>query len=108
MDNTLNISPEQREKVKTLYEKIDALQSEGSGHKKIFEYSQELIEILPNDSAAIQTYLVSMIKTKQFQEALSFLNKIPGSIKQSLIYEHAYILHRAGDNKEALTKLKTL
>lgn len=25
-----------------------------------------------------------------------------------MIYEHAYILHRNGDNKEALTKLKTI
>ena len=108
MDNTLNLSQEQREKVKVLFEKIDTLQAEGSGHKKIFEHSQELLEILPNDLAVIQTYLVSLIKTKQFKEALSFLNKTTGANRESLIYEHAYILHRAGDNSQALTKLKTL
>ena len=52
MDNTLNLSQEQREKVKSLYDKIDSLQQDGS-HKKIFEHSQELIEILPNDMTAI-------------------------------------------------------
>ena len=55
---------------------------------------------------AIQTYLVSLIKTKQFKEGLIYLNGSP--CKSELIYEHAYILHRNGDNKEALTKLKTL
>ena len=104
MDNTLNLSQEQREKVKSLYDKIDSLQQDGS-HKKIFEHSQELIELLPNDMIAIQTYLVSLIKTKQFKEALGYLNNLP--LKNQLVYEHAYILHRAGENKEALAKLKS-
>jgi tetratricopeptide (TPR) repeat protein len=54
---------------------------------------------------AIQTYLVSLIKTKQFKEALGYLNNLP--LKDQLVYEHAYILHRAGENKEALAKLKS-
>jgi hypothetical protein len=58
--------------------------------------------------AAIQTYIVSLIKTKQFKDGVSFIDGLPQSVKAELIYEHAYILHRNGNNKEALAKLKTV
>lgn len=52
--------------------------------------------------------LVSQIKLKQFDQACTFLNGTPQDIRQLFIFEHAYILHRQGNNKNALTKLKEL
>lgn len=44
-DNTLNLTQEQRDEVKDLYQKIANIQAEGSsasGHKKIIEVCQQL------------------------------------------------------------------
>lgn len=89
--------------MKSLFSRIASLQSESS-HKKVLEASQDLLAIIPNDLAANKTHLVALIKLKQFPEALTFLSKAPH--KDSFIFEHAYVLHRNGDNKEALQKLK--
>ena len=72
----------------------------------MLELSQELLTLLPNDVAANQTHLVALIKTKQFKEALDILKKMPQNLRDKFAFEHAYILHRNGDNKEAFDKLK--
>ena len=62
--------------------------------------------MIPNDGAANNLYLTSLIKTKQFEEANKFLEE--SSLKKTFLYEHAYILHRLGQNKNALDKIKEL
>ena len=66
-----------------------------------------MIAIIPNDNAAINLYLVSMIKTKQFEDAIKYLESSP-NLSKNFLYEHAYILHRLGQNKNALEKLLEL
>ena len=46
--------------------------------------------------------MVALIKTRNFEQAIE---AIKGKEK-SYSYEHAYILHRLGKNKEALNILK--
>ena len=62
--------------------------------------------ILPDDQAIVQTVLTAFIKSKQFKEAIDFLSKL--SDKKPYQFEHAYILHRHGSNKESLQILKQL
>jgi hypothetical protein len=50
--------------------------------------------------------ITSLIKTQQFPEALKLIDSLKKELKQELIFEHAYVLHRLGNNKEALKILK--
>jgi len=105
-----DLSSENREKAKSLWDKIAQAKQEYSGlnmHKMICEASKELHQILPADPAAVQMVLVSLIKSRQFDEAIKFLGS-SADYKKVHKFEHAYILHRLGRNKEALDKLKSI
>lgn len=56
----------------------------------------------------IKTSLTSFIKAKQFEDALKYLDNLPQALQKEFVMENAYILHRNGNNKKALTKLQTL
>jgi len=77
-------------------------------HKVIGEQCATLIKLLPEDETVNQTMLASLVKSKQFEEALKYLDKAPADIKKNFGYEHAYVLHRSGNNKQALTTLRSL
>lgn len=49
-----------------------------------------------------RTILVGLIKTKAFEEALQF---IKSQKDQNYLFEHVYILHRMGQNSQALKVL---
>ena len=105
-----DLSSENREKAKSLWEKIAQIKQEYSGlnmHKMICEASKELHQILPSDPPVIQMVLVSLIKSRQFDEAIKFI-EASADYKKMHEFEHAYILHRLGRNKEALDKLKSI
>lgn len=55
-----------------------------------------------NQPWALQARLTAYVKTKNFEQALEIASK---SGKQ-FAFEHAYVLHRLGRNKEALEVLK--
>ena len=50
------------------------------------------------EQAAKQARLAALIKLKSFDLALELIAKN----KKAYIFEHAYVLHRQGKNKEAL------
>jgi tetratricopeptide (TPR) repeat protein len=50
--------------------------------------------------------VTSLIKQKEFDQASKFLSVMTASIQPSFGFEHAYVLHRCGNNKEAMTKLR--
>ena len=50
---------------------------------------------------------ISLIKLKNFDEALQFAKSQP-SLKNDSLYEAAYILHRKDKNKEAIESLKKI
>ena len=96
-----DLSAEQRENVHNLYNKMVLIKNEQSGqalHKKLHENAAAILEIIPNDRVAIHTNLTCLIKLKQFEAAIKFLTKVPGGIQKELVFEHAYILHRHGQN----------
>jgi hypothetical protein len=62
---------------------------------------------MPKDPATIQMVLVSSIKSKLFEEAIALLN-MGSTPKDNYKFEHAYILHRLGKNKDALAKIKAI
>ena len=107
----LNLAPEQKEIAKSCFNKISSFQAELSGqqlHKVISEQCNTLLKLLPEDITVNQTMLSSLVKSKLFDEALKFLNAMPNSVKSNFGFEHAYVLHRSGNNKEALTVLRSL
>lgn len=51
---------------------------------------------------------MSLIKSSQFDDALKVIEALPAALKQQFAFEHAYVLHRKGNNKDALKQLRTL
>jgi tetratricopeptide (TPR) repeat protein len=60
---------------------------------------------LTNDQFANEVILTALIKRKLFDEAIKLLKSLDQETHQKLIFEYAYVLHRSGENKEALTKI---
>jgi hypothetical protein len=61
----VNLSNEQKEKVKGYYHKINLILQESSGeHKKIIEICQALFQIIPEDKFVVETLLTALIKCK--------------------------------------------
>ena len=52
--------------------------------------------------------LTCLIKSKQFDESLTFLNGLKPAVRDEFKFEHAYVLHRLGNNKDSLSKLKEM
>lgn len=78
-----------------------AKETEQGNHKNIIEISTNILKISEEEDA-FQCKLVSLIRTKQFDQALAL---IKGKESQYSL-QHAYILHRQGKNKEALVAIK--
>ena len=64
----------------------------------MLEATKELIEIIPDDQAAIRYHATALIKTRNFQQAEEFLRQCPHT--GALGFELAYALHRAGKNDQ--------
>ena len=52
--------------------------------------------------------LVSLIKSKHFDQALDFVKRLPANLQNALKFEHAYVLHRSGNNTDALRVLNSM
>lgn len=97
----LNLSQEAKDIAKTCYNKIASFSQEHSGqqlHQMIKEQCSILVKLMPEDLAANKSMLASLVKTKQFDAALAFINQMPQTIKGEFSFEHAYVLHRLGNN----------
>ena len=80
----LNLAPEQKEIAKSCFTKIAQYQSEHSGqqlHKLVGEQCTSLLKLLPADETVNQLMLISLVKSKQFDEALKFLNNMSAEVK---------------------------
>lgn len=77
-------------------------------HKQVQEQCEKLMQVLPEDHTAASMMLTSLIKAKHFDQALAFLTKLPASLQEVMKFEHAYVLHRSGNNPDALKMLNTL
>lgn len=99
-----DLSTEDREKANKLWDQIAQIKSEQTGlnmHKNINQAAKSLHQIMPTDMSTIKMLLVSSIKSKQFEDAVKVLN-MNSTPKNEFKFEHAYIFHRLGKNKEAL------
>ncbi|TNV87198.1 hypothetical protein FGO68_gene10856 [Halteria grandinella] len=86
-----------------LYEKLQKSQQSGQ-HQSVLDHTDKILQVdsAENQPWARQARLTALIKTKNFEQALEL---IKGREKQHA-FEHAYILHRQGKNKEAIAAIK--
>ena len=105
-----DLSAEDREKAKKLWDHIVQVKADYSGlnmHMMVNEAAKGLHQLMPSDISVTKMLLVSSIKSRQFEEAIALLN-LATTPKDDFKFEHAYIFHRLGKNKEALAKMKSI
>ncbi len=71
---------------------------------QIIDLSMKIIDQAPKNQAALKSCLIGLIRSRQFDEALLFIDKH----KLNVDFEHAYILHRMTRNQDALDRCKHL
>jgi len=52
--------------------------------------------------------IVAKIKSKQFKETDEHISGLPQNMQTEFMFEHAYALHRLGDNQRSQDKLKEI
>ena len=75
-------------------------------HAKVDECTAQILEIDDSERTigARRARIISLIKRREFAQALQLLNKNDVTKKNCMI-EAAYILHRQDQNKQALAQL---
>ena len=76
-------------------------------HTKIDEHASQILEIDASEktNGARRAKLTSLIKKREFDQAMQYLQK-NDYLKKNCMVEAAYILHRQDQNKQALQQLK--
>ena len=79
--------------------------SKPSDNHQILQNARRSLDQNPADPTGTlrRTILVGLIKTKAFDEAVQFIKQ---QKDQDYSFEHAYILHRLGQNTQALVQLE--
>ena len=86
----------------TAYGALSTALADGD-HATVTESTSTILECEDSEKTdgARRAKLVSLIKRREFTEAMQFLNK-HDTIKKSCMVEAAYIMHRQDLNKQAL------
>lgn len=76
--------------------------SDERAHDEILEAAQDALKKSKTDEHAQRTCLVALIKLDRYDEALHLLNTAGSALPSQAPLEHAYVLYKAGQPREAL------
>ncbi|CDW76997.1 signal recognition particle 72 kda protein [Stylonychia lemnae] len=84
-----------------LYEKLNKATKTGQ-HQTVLDHTDKILQVDSIQDVAIKARITALIKTKNFDQAIEQLK----GKEKSHSFEYAYVLHRQGKNKEALSALQ--